>query len=287
MTTITTDLQHALTETEEALAEHDRLRTLERSLAADLVAAKVECEQAAAARDSAEADTILAASDPDTTKRLKAARSRSEEADATLARLQNAQRALPTKLVETDMRITTTAAALELAAAPARMATIEAYSSELQAALKALGVVLTKGHALAAAGAGLSRHLEEMLIPNPLGGPPLLQGAYLTTGSEVVNLREAWRDNAQAASLHAQIAPLHRVQLRLRPHMARIEQDRSVRGTRRTRRTTENHSARTTMSVRRGRPKHRRRKTSTRSFRQSIASWARPLRRRATGCTPH
>ena len=83
---ITDDLHHALAEANAAMAEHERLRELERTLAADRITAISEQRQAAAERDSAEADVILAASDPAAIERSETARSRAQAADAALAR---------------------------------------------------------------------------------------------------------------------------------------------------------------------------------------------------------
>jgi hypothetical protein len=58
-------------------------------------------------------------------------------------------------------------------------------------------------------------------------GAALLQAGILNT-HEPVDLAETWRADAAAASLHAQVEPLHRTKLRLQPHLRRIEEGKAT-----------------------------------------------------------
>ena len=111
MTHVTRELRQAVTEAEGALNERDRLQTLANSLAADHTAAEAEQREAA----GAEVELALAASDSETTERAKAARARTVEADATLLRIANVRAALPSKVVQSDARLTEAATVLAAA----------------------------------------------------------------------------------------------------------------------------------------------------------------------------
>ena len=106
-------------------------------LSADQIAATSEQQQAASARDSAEADCLLAASEA-AIERSNTAHSRAQAADAALARIESARRGLPAKLAETDERIATAAVALEAASAPVRASNLASFETELGASVDQL-----------------------------------------------------------------------------------------------------------------------------------------------------
>jgi hypothetical protein len=226
---LTNEFQTALTAAQAALQERARLEALARALDEQRAAAKIEAQHAGDARDTAEAEVMLAApGDLAAAKRLKAARDRAQDTADALVKIEGAMRALPTRMSEADAKITAAAMTLEAAAAPVRDGIREAYTKELAAAVKTVSKALALGHALAAAGLSMSWLLDKVEVPHPVWGrPPMLKGPALDTGAGKENLASLWRDDPMAVALHERLLPLHQAQNGLTNHGRRIWDERS------------------------------------------------------------
>jgi hypothetical protein len=157
----------------------------------------------------------------------KAPRAEAAEADAGVARIAAAERALPGKMVEADERIVAAAAELDEAADPRKRAVMGSFVAAMQEGVGGgdFRAAMLQGYALAAAGFGTG--LDTIEIPHPVArNAPLLRRGLMSTADGPIGLAGAWQTDPRAAALHAEFEPLHRVTRRLQAHLARIGQER-------------------------------------------------------------
>lgn len=224
-------LTAALDNATAVLAERSRLDALRGQLEESQRQAEDQKLKASAELDRAEADVLLGTDgdQPALMEKASAARAAVEAAGRDQERYAAALRALPMKLAEMDGRIEAAEMAVTEGLSEVRTKAITAYEADLQTAVKALGKVLAKGHAIEVTLGGLRNHLSEVYVPAPTAAEvPLLRGARLTLANDTVSLEGAWPDDAAAASIASTYQPLRLIADQLARHAQRIQDARAL-----------------------------------------------------------
>ena len=215
---------HALQAARAAMDEWKRLDALRTSLPASLAAAERYRDECADAVKAAEADAILAGGMANRNGAAEA-RGKLDQAEGSVTSLRHAIEGVGPKLAAADAALADAIPPAREAMTAHRRAAVRSYADDLASAVAGLAAVLQRGHALAAAGAGVSRehHLGTMLIPATFyGGSPLLAGGMLLPGTDKAeNVAATWPDSPEAAAIHAELRPLLTLQVAIDGHAER------------------------------------------------------------------